>query len=114
MLDGDFADGVVGSTPHERLVEILAAGHHILPVLLSELGEIKGPESTHLGISPFVPELAFLQVLCGEVDALEFIEQTNVSESAIGSTRYQVPCSMHHGVIHPSIEPYSGRRLSMT
>lgn len=78
---------MVSIAPHERLVRVLATGQHILPVLLSELGEIEASDSAHHASATLVLHAAGLQVFLREIHALELVEEADVPQISISRAR---------------------------
>jgi len=59
------------------------ARHDILPVAFSELTKVKLIDLDESAVSFFVSDSAFAQILDGEVQALKFIQEADVSQSTI-------------------------------
>ena len=59
------------------------AGDHILPVSFSETTEVELGHFAELAITFIVSHHTFLEVLLGEVHALELVQETNVPKCPV-------------------------------
>lgn len=82
------------------------------PVSLPELAEV---ELLNL-CNPFLSFFSALldSLFDAELHALEFIEETDVSEATVTSACYHISCTLVHWIILATIEADSCRGISMT
>jgi len=74
LLHVNFGNTMICIAPHVWLDRLLMASDNILPVSFSELTEVKLGHFAQLAISFIVSNVSLLEILLGEVHALELVE----------------------------------------
>ena len=75
-----------------------------MPVSFAELTEVKVFYLADLLGPIMISQSPLAQVLLGKVHALKFVEEADISEGSIRGARDEIPGSMHHRIILPSVE----------